>query len=284
MKNVSVHKNALKDYIWLTVLLRAGFIAPSYVPVGLINDLRYAARMRTTLTNEITRLKNRCHRVIDSVLVSLGLSVAFCRHGRETLLKALQGEYEGLTKEQQLAFDSVTKVEGLIIQDLLVAIEMNEERVKRYDVVLGTIVERLEAEKGDREVSLLATVPGMGLVTAISVKAEIGTVERFQESGRLSSYAGLAPRVMQSGEHRKIGQTIRSSNKHLRSAMFIAAQFCARFGPLNLQDFHRRIREKQGHKVATMALARKLLVIVWKMLKEKKPFEMAYNDGLAQRK
>ena len=124
----------------------------------------------------------------------------------------------------------------------------------------------------------------MGLVTVISVKAEIGTVERFHESGRLSSYAGLAPRVMQSGEHRKIGQIVRVSNKHLRSAMFIAAQSCARFGPLKLQDFHRRIREKQGFKVATVALARKLLVMVWKMLKEKKPFEMAYNDGLAQRK
>lgn len=159
VKNVSVHKTDLKDCVWLAVLLRAGFIAPSYIPVGLIKDLRYAARMRTIITKEITRLKNRCHRILDSVLVNLGLSVVFGRYGRDALLRALQGEYDGLTEEQQLAFDSITKVEGLIIQDLLLAIEMNEERVKRYDVILGTIVERLEVEKGDRDVSLLATVP-----------------------------------------------------------------------------------------------------------------------------
>jgi len=284
VKNVSVHKTDLKDCVWLAVLLRAGFIVPSYVPAGLIKDLRDASRMRRSIMKDITRLKNRCHRVLDSVLVNLGMSVAFVKRGRAALTQALKGDYEGLTNEQQRAFESVTEVEKLMIIDLLTTIERSDERVKKYDSVLAALVKQLEEDRGDRDVILLATVPGVGLVSAIVVKAEIGTVERFPIPERLSSYAGLAPRVMQSGERRRMGQTVRLSNSHLRTTMYMVAQVCARSGPPRLIEFHQRVREKKGYKVATIALARKLLVIMWRMLKDGVTFKMAYEKGLAERK
>ena len=90
VKNVSVHKTDSKDCVWLAVLLRAGFVIPSFVPKGVIKDLRDATRMRARLMKDLARTKNRCHRILDTVLVDLGLSDAFGKGARLTLLRALR--------------------------------------------------------------------------------------------------------------------------------------------------------------------------------------------------
>ncbi len=284
VKNVSTHKSDLKDCVWLAVLLRAGFIIPSYVPIGLIKDLREATRMRVAITRDTTRLKNRCHKILDSVLVNLGMSTTFGKQGRAVLTRALKGNYKDLDEEQRSAFASVSEIQRLMMVDLLTSIEGNEQRIERYEAAIATLVERLEEEKSDRDIMLLVTVPGVGLVSAAALKAEIGTVERFSSPERLASYAGLAPRLMQSGEKRTTGRIVRRSSSHLRTTMYLVAQSCALHGPEKVKEFHQRVRGKKGYKVATIALARKLLVIIWKMLKDQLTFEMANRDGLAERK
>jgi len=284
VKNVSTHKSDLKDCVWLAVLLRAGFIIPSYVPAGLIKDLREATRMRVAITRDNTRLKNRCHKILDSVLVNLGMSTTFGKRGRDILTRALKGDYKDLDEEQHCAFSSVSEIQGLMMVDLLTTIEANEKRLKRYEAAIATLVERLEQEKSDRDIMLLATVPGVGLVSAAALKAELGTVERFSTPERLASYAGLAPRLIQSGERRTTGRIVRASNSHLRTTMYMVAQSCALHGPERFKEFHQRVRGKKGYKVATIALARKLMVVMWRMLNEQLTFEMANRDGLAERK
>ena len=66
--------------------------------------------------------------------------------------------------------------------------------------------------------------------------------------------------------------------------MYMVAQSCAIHGPERFKEFHQRVRGKKGYKVATIALARKLMVVMWRMLKEQQTFEMASKDGLAERK
>ncbi|MCF2136829.1 MAG: transposase [Candidatus Thorarchaeota archaeon] len=131
VKNVAQHKTDLKDSVWLAVLLRAGFIRSSYVPKGVIKDLRDATRMRARLMRDLARTKNRCHRVLDTVLVDVGLSDAFGKTARLILLRALRGEATGLTEEQQKAFEAVSEVQRLIITDLVRNMEALEERVTR---------------------------------------------------------------------------------------------------------------------------------------------------------
>lgn len=284
VKNVSVHKTDLRDCVWLAVLLRAGFVRPSYVPRGLIKDLRDATRMRARLMKDLARTKNRCHRLLDTVLVDLGLSDAFGKGARLTLLRALKGQYEGLTEEQQLPFESVSEVQRLIICDLVANMEVLEERADRYDASIARLVEGLREEEKDEDVRLLVTVPGMALTSAAVVKAEIGTVERFDSPQRLCSYLGLVPRANQSGLVTKRMGIVKASNKHARSTMYLVAQKCAQIGPRELREFHERIKRKRGHHVATIALARRLMVVSWRMLKDGVPFRSAYNRGLTERK
>ncbi|MHA1770897.1 MAG: IS110 family transposase [Candidatus Thorarchaeota archaeon] len=152
VKNVAQHKTDLKDSVWLAVLLRAGFIRPSYVPKGVIKDLRDATRMRARLMRDLARTKNRCHRILDTVLVDVGLSDAFGKTARLILLRALRGEATGLTEEQQKAFEAVSEVQRLIITDLVRNMEALEERVKRYDVAIAVLVERVREEQDDRNI------------------------------------------------------------------------------------------------------------------------------------
>ncbi len=284
VKNVSEHKTDLKDCVWLAVLLRAGFVRPSYVPKGIIKDLRDATRMRARLMKDLARTKNRCHRVLDTVLVDLGLSDAFGKGARITLLKALQREYEGLTEDQQKSFENVTEVQKLLVCDLVENMGVLERRVERYNSAIARLVKKLREEEKDEDIRLLITVPGMALNSAAVVKAEIGSVERFDSPERLCSYLGLAPRVYQSGPVNRMGGIVKASNKHARTSMYLVAQMCAQIGPGELRQFHERIKRKRCHRVATIALARRLMVVIWRMLKDGVSFKNAYDRGLTKRK
>jgi len=284
VRNVAVHKTDMRDSVWLAVLLRAGFIIPSYVPKGIIKDLRDTTRMRARLMRDLARTKNRCHRVLDTVLVDLGLSDTFGKRGRQTLLRVMRGERQGLTEEQLRSIESVSEAQRLIICDLVETMGMIEERVKRYDAAIARLVERLREDEEDEDIMLLTTVPGMALTSAAVVKAEIGRVERFESPEKLCSYLGLVPRVYQSGPVNRRGGIVKRSNKHVRTVMYLVAQKCAQIGPRELREFHKRIKRKRNHHVATIALARRLMVVVWKMLREGTRFRDTYDEELAKRK
>ncbi len=284
VKSVSLHKTDLKDCVWLAVLLRAGFVNPSYVPTGHIKDLRDLTRMRARIQKDITQLKNRCHRFLDTVLVQLALKDVFGERNRTTLLRALRGEYKGLSEDQRAAFESVSESQRMIITELMMAIEELERRLERYDGTIVRVVEELEKDDDDKDVKLLITIPGVGITSAAVIKAEIGRVERFASPERLSSYTGLAPRVYQSGSVSMTGRTGKMSNSHLRTTMFMVSQVCAQYGPEGLKEFHRRVRAKKGYHVATIALARRMMVILWKMLKEGASFKDVYGKELMERK
>jgi transposase len=283
VKSVSIHKTDLKDCAWLAVLLRAGFINPSYIATGHIKDLRDLTRMRARIQKDVTQLKNRCHRFLDTVLVQLALKDVFGKRNRTILLRALRGEYKDLSDEQRTAFKSVSESQRMIITELMMNIEELESRLARYDGAIVRVVEELEQDD-DRDVRLLITIPGVGRSSAAVIKAEVGSVDRFASPEKLSSYTGLAPRVHQSGSVSMTGRTGKMSNSHLRTTMFLVSQVCARYGPEGLKEFHRRVREKKGYHVATIALARRMMVIIWKMLKEGESFKDVYGKELLERK
>ncbi|MHA1780347.1 MAG: hypothetical protein ACTSYL_05675 [Candidatus Thorarchaeota archaeon] len=77
---------------------------------------------------------------------------------------------------------------------------------------------------------------------------------------------------------------MKASNKHVRTTMYLVAQKCAQIGPCELREFHKRVKKKRNHHVATIALARRLMVVVWNMLREKTVFRDAYNRDMRRRK
>lgn len=116
------------------------------------------------------------------------------------------------------------------------------------------------------DIKRLMTIPGIDMVVAVGLMAAIGKIERFETPDKLVAYIGLNPSVHQSGDgrahHGRITKRGRSNARHL--LVEAAWQAVRSAGPLH--SFYERIRSKRGNHVAAVAVARKLLVIIWHLL------------------
>jgi len=102
------------------------------------------------------------------------------------------------------------------------------------------------------------TIPGVGLYSALMIKAEIGDVSRFPDSERLCSYAGLVPSERSSGGRVRRGRITREGSRWLRWIMVEVAYSHIRHDTGFTRAYH-RIAGRRGRKVAIVALARRLL-------------------------
>lgn len=141
-----------------------------------------------------------------------------------------------------------------------------EAEIARIDKLL------LAWSKDSEDARLVMSIPGIGAVTAACLLAQVGDVKRFESPGRLCSYAGLVPRVHESGIVRRTGGITRAGRNSLRWAMGIAAMSASRHcAPFKL--FKERLSERRPRAVAMTACARKILVVVWHVLTSRQPFQ-----------
>ena len=135
--------------------------------------------------------------------------------------------------------------------------------------------------KADWRVQLLCTIPGIGRRTAEVVVAYLDDPFRFKNAAHLSSYAGLVPRRFQSGEMDRHGRIHKRGPGLLRAALVEAAWMMVRYNPW-ARSLYLRIcgNQKTRKKKAIVAVARKLLVRCWIMLKRREPWRAA-EDLLA---
>lgn len=167
--------------------------------------------------------------------------------------------------------------ERLAVQVTLEAAQVLEAQVE----VLTAEIARQVAEVP--EVRLLLTVTGVGLLTAATVWAKLGDPGRFRGPKQVARYAGLDPSVDQSGERDRRGRISRHGDRLLRRALVEAAWSVARHDQGELGRFYRRLAAKKGTKKALVALARKLLIVAWRMLQTGEPYR-AQKPATVQRK
>ena len=149
-----------------------------------------------------------------------------------------------------------------MIEPLLSAVAALKRENKRLDAAV------MARAKGDPTCCLLMTVPGVGPVTALAYVVTIGDAARFAKSRAVGAYVGLTSRRWQSGEMDYSGRISKHGDAMLRALLYEAANslrtVVRRAHPL--KDWARRIRKRTSHKKACVALARKLAVILHRML------------------
>ena len=121
------------------------------------------------------------------------------------------------------------------------------------------------------EISILLTIPGIGYFSALLIYAEVGDINRFPNSKKLCSYAGLVPTVRQSGNKIIRGRITKEGNKLLRWVLVQCAHMAVRKDE-RLRQFYERIKAKKGHQKAIVATARKLLTVIYACWKNKTPY------------
>jgi len=112
----------------------------------------------------------------------------------------------------------------------------------------------------------LQTVPGIGPYAAMVILAELGEVSRFGSKRAPASYAGLTPVVRESAGKRKRGGITHQGSNTLRWIMLQVAQVAARYSP-GARSYSAGLRARKPAQVAKIALARKLLTVVWALLR-----------------
>ena len=120
----------------------------------------------------------------------------------------------------------------------------------------------------------LHTIPGIGMIAAATILAEIGDINRFKSSSALVAFAGIDPTVRQSGEFSSTHNHMsKRGSPYLRHAIFLAATTCSfHISPLNAYYKKKRDQGKH-HLTATGAVARKLTTVIYAVLRDGKPYE-----------
>ena len=120
----------------------------------------------------------------------------------------------------------------------------------------------------------LHTIPGIGIIGAATILAEIGDISRFKNSSALVAFAGIDPTVRQSGEFNSTHNHMsKRGSPYLRHAIFLAATTCS-FHNSPLNAYYKKKREQgKHHLTATGAVARKLTTVIYAVLRDGKPYE-----------
>ena len=120
----------------------------------------------------------------------------------------------------------------------------------------------------------LHTIPGIGMIAAATILAEIGDINKFKSSSALVAFAGIDPTVRQSGEFSSTHNHMsKRGSPYLRHTIFLAATTCS-FHNSPLNAYYKKKREQgKHHLTATGAVARKLTTVIYAVLRDGKPYE-----------
>jgi len=235
-------KNDKVDAATLAQLLRADLLPEAWIAPAEVRQLRALLRHRAGLVRLGTQQRNRIHAVVADF--------GYDRSG-----SYLSGPGRGW-----LAGLDLPAVSREIVADCLAVTGG-----------LAPVIDRIDGElrahaKADPRVKTLTALPGVGQFTALVMVAEIGDITRFPSARKLASWAGLTPTVRGSDRTVRHGHISKQGSAWLRWVLNQAAQTAKR-SP-EFAATYAAIAKRRGKKIATIAIARKLLTRAWHLLND----------------
>lgn len=245
------------------------------MPTAQLRELRLIARQRQKLVGMLSSEKNRLHKVLTDGGIRLGVVVSDI-HG-QSARAMIQALIQGDSPESVLRLASrrlkasheeildalqgeLTASHRFVLTETLAHIEYLEARIALFDAQL---LEGLEPQKN--ALQLLQTLPGMDIVGAALLLVEIGDdMSVFGSPDRLASWTGLCPGNNESAGKRKTGRT-RKGNPYVRRILCECAHAASRT-QCALRSKFQSLVVRRGHKRSIIALAHKMLRIIYLML------------------
>lgn len=244
-------KSDYRDCQALLQHLRGGKLAEVWRPDLGTRRRRQLTRERAAYNQGITRLKNR----LQALLWEEGLTPPcklWSEAGRTWLfteaLPALPATARGILLREWAALQVLAETK-----------QEQEAELAREGLDLP-------------EVPRLLQLPGFGIATAVMFLAEVGSVGRFPSAKHLVSYAGLNPKLYQSGATRRCGSVSKAGRPQLRWLMIEVAWAHVRAGGAEAALFHRLVQRGKLEAEAITALARHLLVVAYQLLKRQENY------------
>ncbi|HWW73830.1 MAG TPA: IS110 family transposase [Pyrinomonadaceae bacterium] len=242
----SKKKTDKADASALAHFLKLGWLPEVSMPSEPVRLLRQLLQARETLVSMRTKLKNMAHAAFSRNGVSLKRAAFASAAGRARLAKR----------------NDLPPADLLVLGVALRQIERLDAEVKQIE---EEVARRGRTLKGLRR---LLQVHGLNLLSAVSLLAEVGDIALFDTSKQLVSYAGLATSTRQSSETTRHGGITKRGRKRLRTVVIQAVLAMVNRTDTPLMEFYRKKKREKGAGKAICATARKLLTIIFVLLKK----------------
>ena len=243
--SVTVNKTDKNDARGIADAIRCGHYKETQVRSNEDESLGILLSSRATLVNSRGMLKN----TIRGYLKSYGICLGEISHIKFPAM--VRSYYPKLLPEAQQGIEGLLKS----YQTLSKEIQQMEEILK-------------EICKQDEVAKLLMTAPGIGMITALTYKADMGDPGRFEKSESVGAYYGMAPRQYSSGETVRQGSISKCGARNVRMLLTEAAVVlltrCKSWSTLRVWGL--KLMKKHGLKKAATAVGRKLAVILHRMM------------------
>jgi transposase len=267
------------DCIWLCKVAERQMLRPSFVPPPPIRRLRDLTRYRADLVAARTAEKQRAEKLLEDACIKLSAVVAdiFGVSGRDMLAALVAGERNPkvlaqlarrsmrakITVLEEAFTGHFTDHHAVLLRAMLGRVDAISAGIAALDAQIA-----VQAAPFAELVAKLDEIPGISLVSAYVILAEIGTdMTRFPTAGHLVSWARLAPGIKESAGKKKGKGSTGHGNAYLAAVLGNAAAGAAKTDTF-LGERYRRIARRRGSKRAIVAIGRSILVIVWHLLSD----------------
>lgn len=285
IKHTTKKKTDLKDSEWLAELCLNDMIEPSRIFPKEDRELRNLTRAREAYVRDLSKEKSRVHHILESCSIKLAsvISDIFGKSGMyilngllsgtsiEVVLKGIPDKRVREKKAEELREALMGKLEVsdiFLIRQSLQIITQLKIRIEELDVEIRS---RIASRPMDLKIAM--SIPGIGIVSAYTILAEIGNYMDFKKPEQLAMWAGIVPSVYQSADKLITGGITKQGSKHLRWILVQVAHAITHKKGGKLKKFFLKIRAKKGYLVAIVALARKVLCILHHLLVNQELYE-----------
>ncbi|MGA9097923.1 MAG: IS110 family transposase [Methanotrichaceae archaeon] len=266
------------DAEWLAELCLNNQIKPSRILPEKDRELRALTRARKGYMDFRGKLKSRIIQELEACTVKLSsvLSDVFGKTGRQILeglineisiddiVQKLPSKRIKKSKEEikEAIQAGLTPISMFLLQSHLDLIDDVDKKIEQIDIECRRLIQR---RKTDLEIAM--SMPGISFVSAVAILSEIGDYRNFKRGEQLAAFSGLDPSVHESAGKKYTGPITKKGSKYLRRMMVECAHALSNTKPrTRLKRFYLRVLAKKGKKVAIVALARKMLCILYHLL------------------
>jgi transposase len=218
--------------------LRSGDLEGIHIPDRVQLEERELVRLRMKLTRDIRRCKCRIKGMLNF-------------YGIECSSSGWSKIFVNRLKELKLSTSVGTFALQILIQELERICELRNEVAKQLRNLI-------KDDKYAEPIKLLHTIPGVGLITALTVFTEVGDTSRFKSIDQVCNYIGLVPSLHSSGEKEHVGNLSPRKNTHIMSVLIESAWSAVGKDPALMHAYHKLCRRMKGQE-AIIRIARKLV-------------------------
>lgn len=283
------------DATRIAVLLRFGDFQRCNVAIDKLMNLRELTRLRSELAANNGDIKRKIISVFDRIFPEFPTVFSNC-FGKTAMhliteypspedlaalsLNKLEKIIKGLSKRgiskskieelHHLATNSVGIKLGveafkIELQILIARLKMCQEQIKDLERKISKIVNQFPNH--------IFSIPGVGQSTGAAILAEIGDINNFKSSTKLIAFAGLDPKLKESGKYQGKTPISKRGSKYLRSAIWQSAMVATRVDPMFKKIYQDKRNKGKSHKYAVTAAANKMTKVIYSVLKNNRFFK-----------